>query len=122
MNRDATILVSEVLDPHTRKLVAALDNSDYVMSNDILSAVLAQIAECRAMNSVIAELLAEDGNEIYLRPARKYAHAEESLCFWDIMARARRHHEVRGGEREREVEREREREGEREGERERGSI
>jgi len=37
------VLVSEVLDPETRALLKTLDTADMVMSNDIVSALLAQV-------------------------------------------------------------------------------
>lgn len=88
------LLVSEILDPQTQTLVAAIDNSDYVMSNDIVSAAIAQVSENRVLNRVINELLSSNGCELYMKPARRYATHNERLCFWDIMARARNLNEV----------------------------
>lgn len=91
----APLLVAEILDPQTQTLVASIDNSDYVMSNDIVSAAIAQVAECRTLNYVVDELLSSAGCELYFKPARRYAVTNERLCFWDIMARARNLEEVR---------------------------
>eukprot|EP00051_Salpingoeca_urceolata_P014006 m.177469 g.177469 ORF g.177469 m.177469 type:complete len:695 (+) comp17966_c0_seq2:173-2257(+) len=91
---EVTSLVSEVLDPHTRVLVSQIDKSDYVMSNDILSAAIAQISENRNLNPVFRELLGADGAEFYLRPARMYVWDNEEACFWDIAARARARNET----------------------------
>ena len=93
----APLLVAEILDPQTQTLVSSIDNSDYVMSNDIVSAAIAQVSECRALNYVVNELLSSTGCELYFKPARRYAMANERLCFWDIMSRARNLDEVRPG-------------------------
>jgi dihydroorotase len=90
------LLVSEVLDPHTRKLVVSLNQSDYIMSNDIVSAVLAQVAECRDMNAVTNEFLTDVGSEFYLKPVREFAFPEDNISFYDIMARCLRHNQVSG--------------------------
>jgi hypothetical protein len=39
------LLISEVLDVETRQLVVSLNISDYVMSNEIVSAILAQVPQ-----------------------------------------------------------------------------
>ena len=56
VERGYMVLVSEVLDPAARALVHELDNSDMVMSNSIVSAVLAQCAEARDMNGILSEV------------------------------------------------------------------
>lgn len=53
------------------------------------------MAECRAMNRVLSELLSAEGSEPYLRSAKTYTkHEGENLSFWDICLRARTKREV----------------------------
>ena len=56
------LLVSEILDPRTKDLIGQARISEYVMSNAIVSAVLAMVAENRSVNAVLQELLKADGN------------------------------------------------------------
>jgi hypothetical protein len=87
--------ISEILDTRTRSLLRVVDCKGYVMSNQIVSAVISQVAECRDMNAVLGELLSAEGNEPYLRPAFNYTtHDGESACFWDIAMRARARDEI----------------------------
>ena len=44
--------ISEILDTRTRALLADVEGVGYVLSNQIVSAAIAQIAECRDMNEV----------------------------------------------------------------------
>jgi len=87
--------ISEILDTRTRSLLRVVDCKGYVMSNQIVSAVISQVAECRDMNAVLGELLSAEGNEPYLKTAFNYtSHDGESACFWDIALRARARDEI----------------------------
>jgi len=87
--------ISEILDARTRSLLHVVDCKGYVMSNQIVSAAISQVSECRDMNCVLQELLSSHGNEPYLRPAEWFiSHEGEELSFWDIAARTREKQEV----------------------------
>lgn len=47
-------------------MVAHLNQSDFVLSNEIVSAAIAQIAENRSMNSVLKEILTSEGGALDL--------------------------------------------------------
>jgi len=83
--------ISEILDTRTRSLLSVANCTSYVMSNQIISSLIAQIAEERDLNTVLSHLLCADGSEIYLRGISSYIDfnngAEES--FWDIAVQAR---------------------------------
>jgi len=91
--------ISEILDTRTRSLLRVVDCKGYVMSNQIVSAAIAQVAECREMNVVLTELLSAEGNEPYLRKVELYVDVErkEPLSFWDVCLRARQRREVAVG-------------------------
>ena len=48
------------------------------------------------MNAVLTQLLATEGNELYLLPLMDYTNVgvDEELSFFDLSARARRHREI----------------------------
>lgn len=46
--------ISEILDPTTRALMSGMENLSYVLSNQIVSNAMSQIAEARDMNKVIS--------------------------------------------------------------------
>jgi hypothetical protein len=83
------LIFSEVLDPQTRSLIQLAEISNYVMSNDLISSVLAQVSENRGMNGILQYLMAADGSEVYIKSARMFAAEDEDVNFWGIMSRAR---------------------------------
>ena len=88
------VLISEILDPRTRSLISVANISDYVMSNEIISAAVAQVSEQREINTVLTELLSAEGNETYVRSIRIYCTPTENVSFWDLAKRARTRKEI----------------------------
>uniref|UniRef100_A0A0D6R041 RCK N-terminal domain-containing protein n=1 Tax=Araucaria cunninghamii TaxID=56994 RepID=A0A0D6R041_ARACU len=91
---DKSIIISEILDSRTRNLVSVSKISDYVLSNELVSMALAMVAEDKQINRVLEELFAEEGNELYIRPAEFYLYDQEELCFYEIMLRGRKRNEI----------------------------
>ncbi|KAJ7520576.1 hypothetical protein O6H91_19G011200 [Diphasiastrum complanatum] len=89
-----SIIISEILDSRTKYLVSVSKISDYVLSNELVSMALAMVAEDKQINRVLEELFAEEGNEMYIRPAEFYLYDKEELSFYDIMIRARQRDEI----------------------------
>eukprot|EP01012_Entosiphon_sulcatum_P028750 TRINITY_DN3486_c0_g1_i1.p1 TRINITY_DN3486_c0_g1~~TRINITY_DN3486_c0_g1_i1.p1 ORF type:complete len:1047 (-),score=166.69 TRINITY_DN3486_c0_g1_i1:35-3175(-) len=87
-NQDCTV-TSEVLDPRTRSLLALAKVTDYVMSNEVVSAAMAMVSERREISGILRELLSTNGCELYLRGARHYLSTGQSeyLSFWDVAQR-----------------------------------
>eukprot|EP00980_Cylindrotheca_fusiformis_P028485 scaffold22604_cov130-Cylindrotheca_fusiformis.AAC.7 len=83
--------ISEILDTRTRSLLSVANCKSYVMSNQIISSLIAQVAEERDLNYVLSDLLCAEGSEIYLRQVSCYLDlANESYeSFWNISLRAR---------------------------------
>jgi len=100
--------ISEILDTRTRSLLQVVECAGYVMSNQIVSAAIAQVAECRDLNAVLGELLSARGNEPHIVPITQYLDPEnpkENPCsFWDVCRLARLRNEVAIGYRPEEVE------------------
>jgi len=88
--------ISEILDSRTRSLLSVVNCKGYVMSNQIVSAVIAQVAECRDLNLILSELLSAEGTEIYLRTVEDYIDVKKSekFSFWDLAVRVRERREV----------------------------
>lgn len=87
-------VLSEIRDPRTKALAEIAEASDYVVSNEIVSMLMAVVSENREMNGVWADLFDADGNELYLKHPRLYAAENERVTFFDVMARARMRGEV----------------------------
>lgn len=81
--------MAEILDPRTRQLVNLAKLSDYVMSNEMVSAALA-MSESRDVNAILHEILSSEGSEIYVRLASEYITAlPRKLSFWEVMVEVR---------------------------------
>ena len=87
-------VVSEIRDPRTKHLAAIAQVGDFVVSDELVSHLLAQVSEHRDLADVWADLCDADGCEVYLKPAWRYANPGETVCFADLMARARLRGEV----------------------------
>lgn len=87
-------VLSEIRDPRTKELAKVAEASDYVVSNELVSMLLSQVAENRAINDVWADLFQSEGSEIYLKNAHRYAGPNETVTFYDIMGRARAKAEI----------------------------
>lgn len=86
---DDFTLLGEILDSETRDLVATAGVSDYIMSNKLISKVIAMVAEQPAVCPLFETLFAEEGDELYVRDARHYCTPGEVLSFWQMALRAR---------------------------------
>ena len=82
-------LLGEILDMETKDLVATAGISDYIMSNRLMSKVMAMVAENEAIGPLLDILFAEEGDEIYVRDVRFYCTPGEALSFWQLSGRAR---------------------------------
>ena len=82
-------MIGEILDSETKDLIANAGVSDYIMSNRLLSKVMAMVAEAGQVGPLIEQLFAEEGDEIHVRDVRVYASEGERLSFWEIGARCR---------------------------------
>ncbi len=63
---------SEILDPKNRELAATTEINDIVISNEMVSMVLAQITYEPRVRAVLEDLFQSDGSEIYLKPLEVY--------------------------------------------------
>lgn len=93
-------IVSEMIDERNRQLAEVTRVDDVIVSDKIISLMLAQISENRELAQVFAELFAADGSEIYLRPATDYLTAGRDVSYATVVEAARRRGECVIGYRE----------------------
>ena len=88
--------ISEILDSRTKSLLAVANCKGYIMSNQIISSVIAQVSEEKDINIVLREILTADGSETYIRSVSRFVDLkkESEMSFWDISLRARQLREV----------------------------
>jgi ABC-type transporter Mla MlaB component len=93
--RGCTIsITSEILDPRNRRLAPVTQTDDFVVSQQMVSLLLAQIAENPRLNVLFDDLLDVDGSEIYLKPITDYVAIDQPVNFYTLVEAARRHDEV----------------------------
>lgn len=94
---DPPAFVTEMLDVRNRRLAEDSGVDDFVVSDEIISMMLAQVSENPLLADVFAELLDASGSEIYMRAAGDYVKLETSVTFYDVTAAAARRGEVAMG-------------------------
>ncbi|MBX7078311.1 MAG: hypothetical protein K1X88_03920 [Nannocystaceae bacterium] len=87
-------LVSEIRDPRTKQLATITALGDFVVSDELVSQLLAQVSMSPELAGVWTELTTNDGCELYVKPAALYVRPGESVSFFDVIARARARGEV----------------------------
>jgi hypothetical protein len=83
-----------MLDVRNRTLGEVAKPDDFIISNHIVSLLLAQIAENKTLNPVFDELFAAEGADIYLRPASDYVTGAGPVDFHTVVEAAKRRDEV----------------------------
>lgn len=87
---DPPPLIIPAVRSRTRNLVAETGVGDYVLSNSLVSRVLAMVGEDALVADVLAELFSADGSELYVVPARSLVgRAGERASFNELSRRAR---------------------------------
>jgi hypothetical protein len=87
-------VVSEMIDVRNRELAEVAKIDDFVVSNKLVSLMLAQASENEHLEEIFKDLLDEEGSEICLRPASDYVRLGETLSFYEVTEAARQRGEV----------------------------
>lgn len=94
-------VVSEMADVRNRELAEVTRADDFVVSNKLVSLMLAQASENEHLSAIFDDLLDEEGSEIYMRPVGDYVDIARPVSFYTIMEAARRRGETAIGHRRR---------------------
>ena len=87
-------VVSEMIDIRNRELAEVTRADDFVVSNKLVSLMLAQASENEYLSAIFDDLLDEDGSEIYMRPVGDYVDLDAPISFYTIAEAARRRGET----------------------------
>lgn len=87
-------VVSEMIDIRNRELAEVTRADDFVVSNKLVSLMLAQASENEYLSSIFDDLLDEDGSEIYMRPVGDYVDLALPVNFYTLMEAARQRGET----------------------------
>jgi len=86
--------VVELLDDANRDLLAGLGVDDIIVSSEVVSAQLAQIARQEILGPIYRELLSAGGVEISMRPAGNYVKPGTDCRFEDLIYAAQQKLEI----------------------------
>ncbi len=81
-------ITAEIINDNNRELINNPDVSDFIVSTNIISSILAQLSEEKKLEQVFSTLFNADGSEIYLRPANKYCTMGSSVNFATLVESA----------------------------------
>jgi len=93
-------IVSEMLDLRNRELAEITQADDFIVSDALVSLMLAQVAENKRLNAVFGDLFDPEGSEVYLKPAADYVQLGLPVNFYTVVEAARQRNEVAIGYRE----------------------
>lgn len=82
-------IVAEILDVRNQALAQVARPDDFVISEQIISRLLAQVAEQKSLNQVFNYLFSPEQAEVYLKPIGNYVRLGESVNFATLVAAAR---------------------------------
>lgn len=84
--------ISEILDPRTQRTISTsstiLRLSEFIQSNELISCILAMIAESRDVRVILDELLGSQGAHFEVEGSMRYCGPTEVVSFWQIAKRA----------------------------------
>jgi hypothetical protein len=87
-------ITSEMMDIRNRELAEVTRADDFVVSNRLVSLMIAQLAENKRLQPVFADLFDPEGAEIYLKPAEDYVTTGRAVTFYTVVDAARRRGEI----------------------------
>lgn len=82
-------IVTEILDVRNQALAQVARPDDFVISEQIVSRLLAQVAEQKSLNAVFADLFGAEGSEIYLKSVNDYVAVDYPVNFYTVVEAAK---------------------------------
>jgi len=87
-------IISEMLDLRNRELAEAAKVDDFIVSDHLISLMMAQVSENADLMGVFADLFDPEGSEVYLKPIGDYVKTGQPLNFYTVTESARRRGET----------------------------
>ncbi|NNJ55937.1 MAG: hypothetical protein HKP14_07385 [Bacteroidia bacterium] len=88
-------IITQVLNSENQQLINQTDVDDFIISNKLITMVLAQLSEEPRIKILYDDIFSEDGSEIYVKPANLYFDSfPQKITFGDAMGIANKRNEV----------------------------
>ena len=82
-------IISEMLDLRNRELAEAAKVDDFIVSEHLVSLMLAQLSENADLLGVFTDMFDPEGAEVYLKPIGDYVATDQPVNFYTITEAAR---------------------------------
>ena len=90
-----TKLITQVLNSENQELITQTNVDDFIISNKLITMIFAQLSEEPKIKQLYDDMFAEEGSEIYLKPAPLYFNAlPVQATFADILAQVGKREEI----------------------------
>ncbi|MFC2123842.1 potassium transporter TrkA [Bacteroidota bacterium] len=93
-------IVSEMLDVRNRELARVTDADDFIISDNIISLLMAQVSENKHLMRVFDHLFQASGSEVYLKPVDEYVKSGYEMAFYVVLEAALRKDQIAIGYRQ----------------------
>ena len=94
INND-TKIITQVLNSENQEIITQTDVDDFIISNKLITMILAQLSEEPLIKMLYDDLFSEDGSEIYVKPADLYFSSfPQKVAFADLIGLAAKREEV----------------------------
>ncbi|HOG45388.1 MAG TPA: potassium transporter TrkA, partial [Anaerolineae bacterium] len=90
-------VISEMLDVRNRELAEVARADDFIVSDRLVSLMMAQLAENVRLAPVFDDIFDPEGSELYLKPAEDYVAPGRPVNFYTVVEAAARRGEVAVG-------------------------
>jgi voltage-gated potassium channel Kch len=90
-------IVSEMLDLRNRNLALSKRPDDFIISDRLISHMVAQVAENKELNHLFQDLFDPEGVELYMNTACQYVVPGKKVNFYTVVEAARNRDEVAVG-------------------------
>lgn len=90
-------LVTEMLDLKNRALADLTKADDFIISDRMISLILAQLSENKELSIVFDDLFDAEGNEIYIKPYTNYMPPNTTTDFYSVIKATTKRNEIAFG-------------------------
>lgn len=95
VTNNKTKIITQVLNSENQEIITQTDVDDFIISNKLITMILAQLSEEPLIKLLYDDLFSEDGSEIYVKPANLYFTSfPQQITFADLIGIAGKREEV----------------------------
>ncbi|MCL5244219.1 hypothetical protein M4I21_00255 [Cellulophaga sp. 20_2_10] len=94
-NANGLHIITQVLNSENQEIITQTNVDDFIISNKLITMILAQLSEEALMKTFYDDIFSEDGSEIYVKPATLYFDTfPQKITFADAIFCAQQRDEI----------------------------